>query len=292
MTRIEAVTVEHCTVPRVFAVVVVTHAAPAGMLDRALAAIRRDDAPGGVDLLIVVDNGPAHPTADGADLVVRTANRGYGAAANTGFAAALAAGADVVALLNDDTVVEPGWAAELASAFGAPDLGAVQPALVDLGGHEVTSLGVQLDEFGAGSDIGRGRSVAELPVELEPLAIFTGGAVAFTRDFLAATGGFDERFFMYYEDVDLALRGAELGWRYALVPAARVRHAGGATTGEQPSRTRYLQERNRLWIARRHAGPHAVRAAASLSLRRLRHRPLVAHVRALAAGLVGDRQTQ
>ncbi len=272
------------------AAVVVTHAAPPGMLERSLVAIRQGDLGGsGVDRLVVVDNGPERVDPGDADIVVRTANHGYGAAANTGFAAALAGGADLVALLNDDTLVEPGWSAALAAALDAPDVGAAQPALVDLDGACVTSLGVRLDRFGAGSDIGRGTPVAALPTDPEPLDIFTGGAVVFTRDFLAATGGFDERFFMYYEDVDLALRGAGLGWRYVLVPQARVRHAGGATTGGQPSRTRFLQERNRLWIARRHGGPSAVRAAASLSVRRLRHRPVAVHARALAAGL-GSRE--
>lgn len=282
MTRIEALTTEHCTVRRVLAVVVVTHAAPTGVLDRVLQSVR---AHGGIDRLILVDNGSSMATRVEADEVLRTANRGYGAAANLGFGAALAAGAEHVALLNDDTLVETGWAAALVGAFDEPEIGAAQPALLDLEGEQITSLGVVLDEYGAGSDIGRGRAVGELPRATTPLEIFTGGAVVFTRDFLAATGGFDERFFMYYEDVDLARRGASLGWRYVLVPEARVRHAGGATTGRTPGRTRYLQERNRLWIARRHGDDAMWRSAVSLSVRRLRHRPITVHARALAAGL-------
>lgn len=288
MTRIEALTIGHCTVRRVFAVVVVTHAAPAGVLDRSLQSVREH---GSVDRLIVVDNGSSAMARVDADEVLRTANRGYGAGANLGFGAALAAGADHIALLNDDTQVEPGWANALAAALEAPGIGAAQPALLDLAGERVTSLGVALDEFGAGSDIGRGAPVGELPADDTPLEIFTGGAVAFTRDYLAATGGFDERFFMYYEDVDLALRGASLGWQYRLVPGARIRHAGGATTGRTPHRTRYLQERNRLWIARRHGDAAARRRAFSLSIRRLRHRPVGVHARALAAGS-GGRQIQ
>ena len=119
------------------------------------------------------------------------------------------------------------------------------------------------------------------------LEFFTGGAVAFSAEFLDATGGFDERWFLYYEDVDLARRGAELGWRYRLVPAAVVEHHGGVTTGAMAARTRYLQERNRLWSAVRHEPPSTVARAFWLSLRRLRHEPRGVHARALAAGLAG-----
>lgn len=264
------------------AAVVVTYSAPAGMLDRCVASLR---AAGGVDRVIVVDTGSRAAPADTAVEVVRVANRGYGAAANVGFARA--SGATAVALLNDDIEVAPGWIPPLVAELAGDRVGAAQPALVVAGSDPplVDSLGVRLGPDGAGTGVGGGDPYAPAPPS--DLDVFTGGAVLFAPAFLAATGGFDERWFLYYEDVDLAMRGRELGWRYRLAPASVVRHHGGTTTGADPAGTRFHQERNRLWAAFRFAPPATVARAIWLSLRRLRYEPRGVHARALAAGLAG-----
>jgi N-acetylglucosaminyl-diphospho-decaprenol L-rhamnosyltransferase len=274
------------------AAVVVTYAAPPGMLAACLDAI---SGAGGIGYVVVVDTGgrarddaQVRAVADaGAIALVEIANDGYGAAANVGFAHARAAGADVVALLNDDVMVRPGWIEALVAELG-PGIGAAQPKLLVAGTDPpaVNSLGVQIGSDGAGTDIGLGDLDGATAVPSD-LAIFTGGAVAFTGAFLDATCGFDERWFLYYEDVDLARRGAELGWRYRLVPSAVVEHHGGVTTSAMADRTRFLQERNRLWSAFRHEPPATVRRALWLSVRRLRHPPRRVHAKALAAGLAG-----
>jgi len=277
-----------CTVAVVLVAVVVTYSAPPDDLARCVDALRSG---GAVDHVLVYDTGGsavvATPTDDGPPVeVVRVANRGYGAAANAGFAGAEALGADRIALLNDDVVVHPGWAAALLAELDtAPAIGAAQPALLTAGTTTVNSLGVTLDRYGAGHDIADGDEF--VGGDPAPIPMFTGGAVVFRRGFLADTGGFDERWFLYYEDVDLALRGAARGWEYRVVPAAVVEHARGATSAQIPERTRYLQERNRLWNAFRHADPGTVARAVWLSVRRLRHRPRGVHARALAAGLAG-----
>jgi GT2 family glycosyltransferase len=275
---------EHCTVRRVFAAVVVTYSAPADVLDRCLRSIV--DA-GGVDRIIVVDTGGAATVADdlaGAVEVITMDNHGYGAAANRGFAAV--AGATAVALLNDDVVVQAGWFVPLVVALQAPNVGAVQPVLVSDDHGVVTSLGVQLDRFGAGSDIGDG---GPPPADRAPsdLHIFNGGTVVFDPAFLRDTGGFDESMFLYYEDVDLALRGRRLGWRYRLVPESVVEHRRGTSTGADGAGTRFHQERNRLSTAFRFGSAGTIRRAIWLSVRRLRHDPRAVHRRALLAGVAG-----
>jgi GT2 family glycosyltransferase len=151
----------------------------------------------------------------------------------------------------------------------------------------VNSLGVAFDEHGAGVDVGDGRWAADVDTEPVDIEMFTGGAVVMTAAFLDATGGFDPRYFLYYEDVDLALRGRLLGWSYRLAPASVVDHRREGTTAGDPGRTRYLRERNRLWVAFRFAGPRHIVAGVWLSLRRLRHRPRATHAAALVAGLAG-----
>ncbi len=265
--------------------VVVTYSAGQSVLDQCVAALR---AGGGVDHIVVVDTGGAAEVSGTAIELIRMENRGYGAAANVGFAAAAARGATEIALLNDDVIVRAGWlgslAAELQDDPAGNRVGAAQPKLLFAGTSTINSLGVLIGPDGAGTDIGLG--VADSPGgEATDLRIFTGGAVLFSRAFLQATGGFDERYVLYYEDVDLALRGRELGWSYRLVPTSVVEHIGGLSTASAPARTRYLQERNRLLASFRFSDRRTQRAALWLSLRRLRHPPRRAHTKALVSAL-------
>jgi hypothetical protein len=65
---------------------------------------------------------------------------------------------------------------------------------------------------------------------------------------LEELGGFDEKFFAYYEDVDLCFRGQLLGYRGVLAPGARVRHIGSATSGRVPGMKMRLTMRNGWWL--------------------------------------------
>ena len=106
-------------------------------------------------------------------------------------------------------------------------------------------------------------------------------------DFVGEAGGFDERFFMYYEDVDLARRGVELGWRYRCAPASRVWHEGGVSAATMGGRRAMLAERNRLWTLWRFADGPTIRAGLWLAVRRVVHAPRLRHVEGLLAGLAG-----
>ena len=148
-----------------------------------------------------------------------------------------------------------------------------------------TSAGVVLDGAAAASDLGDG--FVDGPVWAVPrqISLFTGGAVVFRAAFLEDVGGFDERYFLYYEDVDLALRGGRRGWRFRYEPSSRVWHARSSTTKRLGAEVRRLQERNRIWTAIRFAPPRMVASALWLSVRRLRHHPRGIHLRALLAGI-------
>ena len=80
---------------------------------------------------------------------------------------------------------------------------------------------------------------------------------------------------MYYEDVDLSLRGAERGWEYRCIPASRVVHEGGVSASHESVRLRttHLRERNRLWVALRFRPLDVAARALWLSVRRLRWAP-------------------
>lgn len=275
--------------------VVVTHAAPVGTVVGCVSSVLQA---GGVHSIVVVHNGS---TADRAELVqhlaaaghaevevLAVANEGYGAAANVGFGWALDRGASAVALLNDDLTVRAGWLTPLVAALDGDRVGAAQPKLLVAASEPpaVNSLGVAIGRDGAGTDIGDGDPDVGLTGN-RPIEAFTGGAVLLSAAFLRETGGFDDRWFLYYEDADLSARGRALGWRYVVVLDSVVDHARGVTTGTMSDRTRYLQERNRIWHAVRHRDAATVVRALWLSVRRLRHEPRRVHARALAAGLAG-----
>jgi N-acetylglucosaminyl-diphospho-decaprenol L-rhamnosyltransferase len=269
----------------VIAVVIVTFSAEAAMLDACIASVI---GAGGADRVIVVDNGTGAVVGDDVELIRSASNLGFGGGANVGFRRAAELGATAVALLNDDIEVEPGWLAPLLAALDAdPRLGAVQPKLLLAGTNPalVNSVGVLIGGDGAGTDIGYREPDGPQFAEDRQIESFTGGAVLFRSKFLAATGGFDDTYFLYYEDVDLARRGTEQGWTYRCVTASRVQHRVSASTSQLGERARFLQERNRLRFAFRFGEPAMVRRAVWLSIRRLRWNPRRTHARALMAGL-------
>ena len=275
-------------------IVVVTHRGTGDIVRACLTSLAEATDLGGSPPVttIVVDNsgGPTVRSGDygpGVDDVVRVDNHGFGAAANAGIRLARGVANAPIAVLNDDVEVSRGWLSPLLRALAEDDrVGAVQPALLRHGTDRINSLGVRLDVFGAGSDLGLDEPANSLHGSA-PIDIFTAGAVLFRPEFLDETGGFDERYFLYYEDVDLALRGAERGWTYRCETASVVFHHGGASTADLgDERVRY-QERNRLLTAVRFASPTTTARAFWLSARRLRHPPRAAHARALAGGVAG-----
>jgi GT2 family glycosyltransferase len=279
-------------------VVVVTHRGRGEVLRRCVGALARA---GGHHALVVVDNSDARGAGGlaavrpesygcGVDGVVTMPNRGYGAAANRGIDWAVAhAPADrprAVALLNDDTEVDVGWLAPLVAALDHDErVGAAQPKLLLVDGERVNSVGVTLDAAFAGSDIGFGEPDGPAWHTARDIDVFTGGAVLLRAELILDTAGFDERYFLYYEDVDLALRGAEHGWRYRCEPRSVVRHRFGDTTRELGAERARLLERNRLRAAARHADPATLARAFWLAARRVRHEPRRAHARGLLGGL-------
>ncbi|HEX6310949.1 MAG TPA: glycosyltransferase family 2 protein [Acidimicrobiia bacterium] len=211
-----------------------------------------DSSGGGPPEVVVVDHGSADGSVE--ELVealpdvqvLRTANRGYAAGANQGIAATTA---PIVAVCNPDVVVEPGAAATVLARFDAePDLGAVGPMVRNLDGspyHSARVVPTLPDTVGHGllglvrPDNPYTRRYRELDVDPSrprDADWVSGAAVWLRRDALAAVGGWDDRYFMYVEDVDLCWRLRQAGWRVAYEPAAAVTHARGASTARHPYR--------------------------------------------------------
>jgi GT2 family glycosyltransferase len=95
----------------------------------------------------------------------------------------------------------------------------------------------------------------------EDVFAWCGGAVLLAADYLRDVGLFDEQLFLYYEDLELAWRGRQRGWRYRYVPGSVVRHVHAASTVAGSSLFDYYNERNRLITLTRRADRRTVAKA-------------------------------
>ena len=78
----------------------------------------------------------------------------------------------------------------------------------------------------------------------------------YRRDWLIRVGGFDARYFCYFEDVDLNLRLQVAGGRCLFVPEARVHHVGGVSSDGRRDFVLYHSHRNLVWTFVKSAPPH------------------------------------
>ncbi len=178
---------------------------------------------------------------------------------NIGFAAAANWGARVaqglyLALLNDDAFPEPGWLEALVEGVEiGEEVGACASLMVfDQQPNIVQSAGIAMDRAAIAWDRWRGRPVAEAQIGGEVFGA-SAGAALYRRQMWEQLGGFDERFFAYLEDVDLAWRAQVAGWRCLYIPEAVVRHQGSATLGESSPRKKILLGRNKVWLVAKNA---------------------------------------
>jgi GT2 family glycosyltransferase len=142
---------------------------------------------------------------------------------------------DPIVFLNDDVSVEPGFVNGLLHAL-TPDVDMVAAVLLsERDPTRIDSAGVVADRTLLGFDYLSGEPVEALAGASDPLGP-TGGAALFRHGAFERVGGFDERIFLYYEDVDLALRMRLTGARCRLAPDARGLHAYSETLGANTGR--------------------------------------------------------
>ncbi|HEX3608979.1 MAG TPA: glycosyltransferase family 2 protein [Solirubrobacterales bacterium] len=142
---------------------------------------------------------------------------------------------DPIVFLNDDVTVEPGFVSGLLEAFAA-DVEMVAAVLLrERDPGRIDSAGVVADRTLLGFDYLSGEPVGALAGAADPLGP-TGGAALYRRAAFERVGGFDEGIFLYYEDLDLALRMHLAGARCRLAPDARGLHAYSETLGANTAR--------------------------------------------------------
>jgi len=173
-------------------------------------------------------------------------NTGFAAANNQAYELAKNLAVDYLVLLNDDTIVTPDWLKELLeTAESAPDIGAVQAKLMLYPEKElINSYGNALTFLSfAYCNQYRQPDKPNQPAFAVPYP--SGAAVALKMPALERTGLFDDKFFMYHEDVDLGWRLRLAGYQILLQPQAVVYHKYSFTKADYKY---HYMERNRLFV--------------------------------------------
>jgi N-acetylglucosaminyl-diphospho-decaprenol L-rhamnosyltransferase len=223
--------------------------------------------------VVLADNGstdgaPERAAArDGVRLLRTGENLGYGAAANRGVAE-LPDEVGWVVIANPDVEWRPGSLDELLDAAERWPRGAAFGPLIREPNGRVYPSARLLPSLGRG--IGHGVLGAVWPgnpwtreyrqsdsaVHERPAGWLSGSCLLVRRVAFDSVHGFDPRYFMYFEDVDLGDRFTRAGWLNVYAPSAEVVHVGGHATAR--ASTRMLAEHHRSayrYLADRHPGP-------------------------------------
>lgn len=172
----------------------------------------------------------AHPDVEW----IHAANGGYAAGANRVVDVALARVPDAFAVLvlNPDVTLEPGFADSLLIAMdAAPDVALASGKLLRPGGERIDSAGIVRSRSRRFRDRGSEEPDDGRYGEVESVFAVSGAALCVRRTAIPSLRLegelFDEDFFTYHEDTDLAWRARQLGWRCLYVPEARATHVRG-----------------------------------------------------------------
>lgn len=192
-------------------------------------------------------------TERGWTLVEQSDNRGFGAGVNAGVARGLECGHCCFLLLNPDVRVSGVAVAALREAVLDDPMTLASPVLVDENGR-VAFAGSTLD-LADGKIRGRASFVAEPPPQT--FRWLTAACLAVHKDLWQSVGGFDESYFMYWEDVDFGYRCWQAGANLVLLEERQAVHHQGGTQGPRRGQAKsslyyYFNIRNRMRFAAHH----------------------------------------
>jgi GT2 family glycosyltransferase len=223
------------------------------VLKRCLSALKNQSVT--PTITVVIDNNsanaPSELTCDAPDnthYVQLDRNTGFAHANN--YAVAMLKECGWIALINPDAFPEPDWLEMLIDAavrkpeftyFASMTIIADEPDYLD-GAGDVYHIS------GIGWRRGYERHIASADIKEEEVFAPCAAAAMYRRDAWEEVGGFDEDFFCYFEDVDLAFRMKLMGHRCLFVPSAVAYHIGSITSGgEQSDFSVYHGHRNLVW---------------------------------------------
>ena len=206
--------------------------------------------------VVVIDNGSidgspkklerfkANLSDDRLHIIYNEENLGFAGGVNTGIRYAIENDFDAVALFNNDAIADEKWLSSLVSELEAkPETAILTGLLLHEDGKTVDSTGEQYSIWGMPFPRSRNKSSANIP---ESGFVFgaTGGASLYRTSLFRKVGLFDERFFAYYEDVDVSFRAQLAGQKVFFTNKAIAYHKQGASSSKIPGFTVYQTFKN------------------------------------------------
>jgi GT2 family glycosyltransferase len=202
--------------------------------------------------IVVVDNGSSEEELravsrrPGVRLVPFSGNLGFARAVNEGLART---DSPFVLAVNNDARLAPDYVARLAARLMLDRRLAGAQGLVLRDDGAVDTAGLSWNSRGEAVPIASGQSRFPGPTEAVEIPGVSATAALYRREALGEVSDngavFDDSFFAYYEDVDLALRLSRAGWRFVLDPEAIAYHEGSRTGRRTPFRRALWTARNR-----------------------------------------------
>lgn len=268
-------------------VLILNYNAPEDALKRCVASVEASDYPDLAEIVIAENGSTEHTRAAWAVATEFPRARVVDLGRNWGFAAGINRGLAAcrspwVFILNNDTEVDPGAIRACAEVLAAqpPECLAAVPKLLFLDNRNlIDAVGNAIDAWGAAFNVGIGQYDIGQYDRVERCfgPCFAAGLFRRSAFDEAHVGPLDERYFMYYEDVDWNWRANLFGYHFVTAPAARVYHVhSGASRALDYSFKYHLIERNLLvTVFANFEGRRAVQVCA---------RRLAAHARNLVRG--------
>ena len=200
--------------------------------------------------VIVVDNGSTDGSAEymmtnfpWVKVVRNEENLGFAGGTNVGIRRSTG---EYIFTLNNDTWIEKELLEHLAEPMSEKDVGMCASKMLFPDGR-INSAGICISRSGAAWD--RGMFEPDMGQYNRREEIFgpCAGSALYRKEMLDEIGLFDEDFFLFMEDVDLAFRGRLAGWKCIYVPEAKVYHLHGGTAGFGSNLAVYYGNRNVIW---------------------------------------------
>jgi len=177
-------------------------------------------------------------------IVAQSTNLGFAGGTNAGIRMAKG---EFIFTLNNDTITDSHLLEEIVQPMQQDSHVGVCGSKMILPNGRINSTAICISRSGAAWD--RGMDEPDLGQYDTPEEVFgaCAGAALYRRSMLEEIGLFDEDFFLFMEDVDLAFRAQLSGWKCMYVPSARVVHFHGGTSGTGSELAVYYGNRNLIW---------------------------------------------
>lgn len=185
-------------------------------------------------------------------------NLGYSAGNNVGIQHAMAAGADYVLLLNNDTAIDKDMLSRMVAASEAdPEVGMAGPTIYYFDSPNVLWSAVNSIKWSQGEIVRHGINEVFPQVSndapVQKVDYVDSCAILVKRKVIEMVGMLDEAFFINYDDADWNMRAHQAGFKVIYVPPARMWHKVSAAMGQASPATTYYMTRNSLLFFWKHS---------------------------------------